>query len=688
MIRKCYLAAILLAFFCLMGTFVIGCSSDSSGSGSGSGSNTQTPKPAAIRVTANPDSISLGQSTTIKAVAYNSSGNTMSGVSLIFTLDNPQVATITSTATTGSDGAATVTFTARDLSGTVNVTAAAGEVKNDPPLPISIISTTAPVQMRLTVNPTSLLIEGTATVKAELFDAAGGHVPNGTSVSFSSQNELFGKFITSSTSTTNNGFASSTFEAGAQPGTAIVTVRSGNLTQQIEITILPALVASIQFISAEPQRIALQGSGGVETSIVKFVVKDSNSDPVPGASVSFIMTGPNGGEYIDPPPDPTPANIEVSTDAEGIAQVILHSGLVAGPVNIVGTIFVRKSDGSMFPISAQSTVISIGGGVASANRFAVAGNPLNIMGLHCQNIKTTITAYLADRFGNYNILKGTTVSYISEAGLSIDTNNVTLVENGIASADARSQVPALSKGPEDVLPISWENELRNYLSQKYIVQINHPRDGLCSVLIYTRGEEGFRDTNANGVYDLSETFTDTENDPFVDANDSLTYDGRSSVDPEEQYIDASSNGSWNGKNNVWDSEKLIFTNLPILITGPPTLKWSNDSGFDIPQGGSATLRLIVCDENGNPPPAGTKLVVSTDNGNLFGFTSKEYFDSSAVGGSLGGQLNLIEYVYTLADKDPVDTEPRKLTTVKATLTYSDPCGGSVTITREVSGYID
>ena len=687
MIRRCYLICCLVMLVCLFGTIMLGCSSDSSGSGS-TEDNTTTKVPASIRITATPDSINPGQTTTITAVVYDASGNVLSGVKLIFTLDNPQVASVTSSATTGANGAATVTFKARDLAGSVIVTASAGDVESDPPVTISILSTTAPTQMNLTVNPTAILVQGTASVKAELLDSTGSPVPDGTAVSFKSENELYGTF-TSGTATTNSGFASATFEAAAQPGKATVTVRSGNLSKQIDIDILPALAAAIQFDSVEPQRIALRGSGGVETAVVKFIVKDSNNDPVEGATVSLAMTGPNGDEYIDPPPDDTPAEIEVSTNAEGIAQVILHSGYVAGPVTIVGTTYVQNNDGNLIPISAQSSVISIGGGITSAKRFGVAAKDLNIAGWNCQNVETDITAYLADRFGNYNILKGTTVSFISEAGLAIDTNNVTLDETGIATVVARTQRPVLFNGPEDVAIEPWEAEVQSYVSQVYGLGINHPRDGLSAVLVYVRGEELFNDTNANGVYDTGETFGDTVEDPFIDYNDNDKYDGPNPVDPQEIYIDAAGNHTWNGKNGAWDPEKIISTSFNILITSRPYVKWSLDSpGFIVPNGGSAPLSLIVCDVNGNPPPAGTTLTVTSDNGDLFGTLTKNFPNTNAIGETTAGQLGLIEYQYVIADKDSAEADAPKSTKVTATVSWPDPCGGTETISVSVGGSVD
>jgi hypothetical protein len=691
MIRRCYLLFSFVIVVGVCGTMMLGCSSDSSGSGSGSGTTTTAKTPASIRVSAAPDSINLGQTTTIKAVVFDASGNTISGVSLVFTLDNPQVASVTDSGTTGADGTATVTFKARDLAGSVIVTASDGKIKSDPPVTVSILSTTAPTQMNLTVSPTAILVQGTASVKAELLDSTGNPVPDGTSVSFSSNNELYGVF-TSGTATTNSGFASVTFKAADQPGTASVTVRSSNLSKQINISILPALAAAIQFVSATPQRIALQGSGDIETSNIQFVVKDSNDNPVEGATVSFAMTGPNGGEYIDPPPDPTPAEKEVSTNAEGVAQVILHSGLVAGPVNILGTTFVRDNAGNLIPISAQSSVISIGGGRPSADRFAIAATKWNIPGWGYQDVKTDITAYLADRFGNYNILKGTTVSFICEAGLGINTADVTLDETGIATVTARSQTPALIFNR--VTSLGWEDSLKNSINNTYGIEIEgYPRKGSCTILVYVRGEEMFNDSNANGGYDVGETFGDTEDDPFIDYNDNGLYDGPSSADPEERFIDVAGNRVWDGKNGVWDAEKIIFVNANILLTGRPIVKWSRSSDdFIVKNGavkgdGAAELKLLVCDENGNPPPQGTKLTVTTDNGLLLGRTEKTYGDSNVFGPTEANQLEKIQEKYFLMDKDK-NTWEEKQTTVTATVTWTGGTGVSETISDTVSGKTD
>ena len=182
---------------------------------------------AALEVTATPDSINPNETTTVEATAYDAGGNTIAGVDVVFTLDDPTLAFITSTATTDDSGVAEVFLTARNKSGVVNVSATAtnenSDVTSDTPATITIQDGATPDRILLTVTPASVIAEGTATVEAQVLDANGDPVADGTSVSFASDNTDYGNF-TASTSTTTNGYATATFKAANKQGTATVTV--------------------------------------------------------------------------------------------------------------------------------------------------------------------------------------------------------------------------------------------------------------------------------------------------------------------------------------------------------------------------------------------------------------------------------------------------------------------------------
>jgi hypothetical protein len=85
------------------------------------------------------------------------------------------------------------------------------------------------------------------------------------------------------------------------------------------------------------------------------------------------------------------------------------------------------------------------------------------------------------------------------------------------------------------------------------------------MIAITSGEEGFTDSNNNGVYDQGEPFDDLT-EPFVDANDNGTWD------PDERFIDINGNKTWDGKNDRWDANTLIWVEEKILWTGIPDEK--------------------------------------------------------------------------------------------------------------------
>jgi len=673
--------AILIAFLAFLtagcgstGSGTAPADSDSADSDSAEdGTTTTVSTPAAIVITASLDSVNPEETTEITATVYDASGNAISSVTVFFTIDNPSLAYINGSATTSSAGEATVTLTARNLAGEVNITATAESVSSSTPKKIVIFDVSAPNQINLTTNPTSILVQGTSTVTADVRDVDANPVPNGTSVIFEVSNALFGA-ITSS-SLTNSGIASATFEALNQPGTATINVNSGPASGSIDIVILQAPASAIEFVSAEPQAIALKESGGDESAIVQFMVKDSNGTPLEGIAVSFKMIGPNGGEYIDPSDDGTPDEIDVSSNEQGIAQVTLHSGYVAGPVSISGTVDV---DGT--PMTVQSSVVSIGGGVPSAKRFSVASDILNLPGLMWNGMEANITASLADRFGNYNVLKGTTVSFATEIGLAIDTSAITLDEDGLAIVTVRTQGYA----PEDVAEESWETDLKTQIDTTYDYNpTGHPRDGLCGILIYTKGEEHFDDSNANGRYDTGETFIDTTTDPFNDFNDSGDYDDDTSLDPEELYIDTGNTGSYDGSvNGEWDANKHLFFNLPILITGSPFVRFDTVS-FTVANGGFQQIKAMVSDRNLNPLTPGSTVTISTDVGKVAGNIEREYLNSNAVGPDLAGHLSLIEYIFVILDDDAADTDLPEQAVITVTVEWE-----GITYTSGIAGTVD
>jgi hypothetical protein len=391
---------------------------------------------------------------------------------------------------------------------------------------------------------------------------------------------------------------------------------------------------------------------------------------VDGISVDFAMSGPSGGrlpadggEYIGDMNDGTPTTASAST-VNGTAAVYLNSGAVAGPVIIVAT---ETSTG----MSSASTPISIGGGVPNDDHLTIARDPLNVYGLvrdpsggwaGCAGCESTISIFLADRFGNYNVLEGTSVSLYSESG-AIDTSS-TVDATGKTCVIFRTQSPT----PEYVTPIGspacsgiptsvsdaiygfpgeWEQCLLDYVSAVYNTSIyGSPRNGWGTIMVTTRGEEAFDDLNGNGLFDAGEfdaATQDTSQEAFIDVDDDYTYNA------PEIYIDDNGNGAYDPANNTWDPDKTIFKYTRILLTGKPYVAFSKN-GFAVNDGDSLQIKILISDINLNYLIEGTKVAITISGvGKLVGSTSYDFPDVFKRGPK--------EMSIMLEDSSPGDANP-------------------------------
>lgn len=477
----------------------------------------------------------------------------------------------------------------------------------------------------VTSTPTTITTQGTASITATVVDSNNANVVDGTAVTFSLSDNNLGSVT--STATTSSGVATATFSAGSNSGIVTITATAGGVTGTTSLTISAASTGSIEFTSATPQAIGIKGSGQTLESTVVFTIKDVNGAAVEdGVSVSFTMTGPSGGtlpdaggEYIGDL-DSTPTTATSST-VNGKATVVLHSGTVAGPCTIIAS--ATPTGGTT--ISSSTSQISIGGGLASHTHFTMASSKRNIEGLGWANIKATISAFLADRFGNYNVLTGTSVSFYTEAG-GIDRSAVTDA-TGALSVEFRTQNPE----PTDVAIDTWEQTLITNLNAKYTAlslatdgSVDHPRDGWVTIMASVRGEETFLDANANGVYDDDELHIDI-GEPFYDNNDDRLRDDGTS-DAFELFIDTNGNGIYDGPDGSWSSDITIWDDIKIAYTGPPSYIVIEPTTFTIATGAVQTFNVMVADKNLNTLISGTTITITATKGTLAGSTTETLGD--------------------------------------------------------------
>ena len=106
--------------------------------------------------------------------------------------------------------------------------------------------------------------------------------------------------LAAATASTVNGRATTTFTASNKSGAVTITASAGGgvVSNNTSVTIQPAAVGSIQFVSATPQLIGIRTATSTPSSIIKFLVNDVTGNPMMGATVNFTLNGPGGNEYI------------------------------------------------------------------------------------------------------------------------------------------------------------------------------------------------------------------------------------------------------------------------------------------------------------------------------------------------------------------------------------------------------
>jgi hypothetical protein len=384
------------------------------------------------------------------------------GQTVFFSVDNPGVVTLSAaSAVTDVTGRASITLTAKGVVTSVKVTASStvpGPTVLNGFTTVSI-SSAPPDNVVLIANPPGITVFGTSTLSA-LVTGNSNTVPDGTVVNFILSNSANGS-LSSSNGSTVNGIATTTFIATNKAGSVSITAVAGSVSSSpATITITPATTGSIQFVSATPQIIGLKGSGNAVSTVVFSVLDIAGRIVADGTQVTFTLAaGPGGGACIVGSVGTCSTTSAIGSTVSGLARVTLNSGSTAGPVTIIAT----TTPTGLPPISTSASEISIGGGVVSATHFTLATSQFNLPGFGISNAQANITAYVADRFGNFNILKGTTVSFQTDAG-AIDRAGTT-DSTGITNPPVvfRTQNPL----PQPVKILPWEVNLINYLNRTY-----------------------------------------------------------------------------------------------------------------------------------------------------------------------------------------------------------------------------
>jgi len=456
---------------------------------------------------------------------------------------------------------------------------------------------------------TSLSAGGTVTATVNIVETSNNNALYTTpvSVAFSSTCVLSGQARMDSPVTTVNGSASSTYLAEGCTGTDTITATAdigGTIyTATANLTVQPATVGSIQFVSATPEVIALQGTGGSglsEASTVIFAVYDAAGNVVPNQDVDFTLSTSVGGITLSP--------ATATTNANGQVQTVVNSGTVNTSVRVTATVA-----GSA--ISTQSVALAVSTGVPDQNSFSIAAEVLNPLAWNCNGVEVGITAIVADHFNN-PAPDGTAVAFQTEGGV---------IDGSCTTTGGQCTVTWVSGDPR-------------------------PTDARSTILATVIGEEGFADNSpSNGRFDDGEIFTDLP-EAWRDDNENGLRDAA------EEYIDFNNDGTYNSADGTYNGtlcasgSTICNTNgdlvhvrdnlvLVMASVGQGIDLYETTSGTDVPvsfislpdSGAVRTFRVDVQDARGQIPPVNSTISVSTTNGEIVGGSSTDIGNTNMQG---------------------------------------------------------
>lgn len=347
--------------------------------------------------------------------------------------------------------------------------------------------------------------------------------------------------------------------------------------------------ASIDFISATPETIALKGTGGPprsETSVLVFKVVDEYGDPLEGETVEFELSTEVGGLSL--------SDSSAVSGSEGLVQTTVNAGNVSTHVRVHATIT------DSYPlITVVSDELLVSTGLPDQNSISLGIETFNPEAWYYNNVEVPVIFQAADHFNNF-VPDGTVVYFTTEGG-SIDDSGTTT--DGVCEVTWRSGNP-------------------------------RPDDGGVTILAFCIGEESFVDYNGNGFFDEEDLFdlaTDM-GEPFRDENDSGDYDyGEPFWDFDNNWEFTPANGIYNGSLCSDAAEvaglctkELVYVQKSgrLIMSGSFALNISfSPDPIDLRGGRSETVSVTIGDFNNNPMPMGTKIEFTTTNGNIVGNSS-------------------------------------------------------------------
>jgi hypothetical protein len=297
---------------------------------------------------------------------------------------------------------------------------------------------TAPTSstITVTVDQTTLPLNGRATVRAIVIESGGTPVHNGTQVVFST---TLGSFIPVEANTVN-GVATSVFSAGGISGTTTINAYSGGAStgsgnssgSGVAVKIGAAAASGNISVSATPSSVSQ--SGGTVT--VSALVFDESSNPLPGVQVQFAAS--NGA---------LSATTAV-TDSSGVARTTLNTSQTSTVTVFAGA---AKGEVVVTVSAAPSVTVTAEDGIAGEPVAITLNVPAPAAGTAPRQIAQVVVD-LGDgtsrTFTNITGNVGFTHTYRNPGGYTITARASDVNGNTSVSSDAiiitRQQNPTIT----------------------------------------------------------------------------------------------------------------------------------------------------------------------------------------------------------------------------------------------------
>lgn len=324
-----------------------------------------------------------------------------------------------------------------------------------------------------------------------------------------------------------NGYARATYEdvnCAGNSGTedvifANLLINGISSTAAATINITGEELGSIEFVSAQPTSIVLQGTGGQETSTLTFIVKGELGNVLPQQAVEFSLNTTVGGITL--------SRDNGFTNSQGLITTQVGAGTVPTAVRVTAKAN-NITNGEETYVQTQSDLLSINTGLPEQRSLTIAANPLNPEA-DINGTTSEISVWLADNFNN-PVPDGTTVNFTTEGGVIQPTCSTTDGHCTVTWTSAQPRVPdhritilATAVGHETFFDTNGNNTFDDADGSAIVDNIvssgfgrhNAEPSGFIDM------SEAWRDDNENYTYESGEVFLDFNNDQSFTSEDSL-----------------------------------------------------------------------------------------------------------------------------------------------------------------------